>query len=194
MTATAGLILAAGEGRRFGGRKLLADLDGRPILQSCLDLAHAAGLQPVFVVVPDDTAFNTALAWQDEIHVVNHRPGEGISSSVRLGLAQLSDSDASRVLVLLGDQPRLTLAQVAVVLGAPTDETRPMVVPRYGGVPGNPVLLERAAWPLAQPLAGDAGMSQLFRSRPEIVRYVDVPGTNPDIDTPADLAGLAARP
>ncbi|MEP7159356.1 MAG: NTP transferase domain-containing protein, partial [Chloroflexota bacterium] len=93
-----------------------------------------------------------------------------------------------------GDEPRLTLEQVQVVLGAAEDPTRPIVVPRYGGVPGNPALLERAAWPLAVELSGDAGMSQLFRSRPELVRHVDVPGVNPDIDTPADLAALRSRP
>jgi CTP:molybdopterin cytidylyltransferase MocA len=79
---------------------------------------------------------------------------------------------------------------VAVVLGAPEDPARPIVVPRYGGVPGNPVLLERAAWPLATELIGDTGMSQLFRSRPDLVRYVDVPGENPDVDTAGDLRRL----
>jgi len=194
MTATAGLILAAGTSRRFGGRKLLAALDGQPILQHVLDLAHAAGLEPVVVVAPADAPFDTTVTWRDETRVVNPRPEEGISSSVRLGLAQLNGTDAARTLVLLGDQPRLTPAQIAVVLDAAGDESRPIVVPRYGGVPGNPVLLERAAWGLAQSLTGDAGMSQLFRARPELVRYVDVPGANPDIDTPADLATLAARP
>jgi CTP:molybdopterin cytidylyltransferase MocA len=95
--------------------------------------------------------------------------------------------------VLLGDQPLLTAEQVAVVLGAAEDSTRPIVVPRYGGVPGNPVLLESAAWPLAEALTGDAGMSQLFRSSPELVRYLDVPGNNPDIDTPEDVSALESR-
>lgn len=194
MTATAGLILAAGFGRRFGGGKLLAELDGQPILQSCLDLAQAAGLHPVAVVVGSDApAFDSALAWRDEVRVVNPQPQEGISSSLLLGLESLARTDARRVLVLLGDQPRLTLTQVQVVLGAAEDPTRPMVVPRYGGVPGNPVLLERAAWPLAAELRGDTGMSQLFRSRRELVRFVDVPGANPDVDTQHDLFAMGSR-
>jgi CTP:molybdopterin cytidylyltransferase MocA len=159
-----------------------------------LDLAHAAGLEPIVVVVPDDAAFDTTLGWRDETRLVNPRPEEGISSSVRLGFAELIGTAATRALVVLGDQPRLTTAQVKLTLGAAIDESRPIVVPRYGGVPGNPVLLERAAWALAQSLTGDAGMSQLFRARSELVRHVDVPGANPDIDTPADLAALAARP
>lgn len=195
MTAAAGLILAAGLGRRFGGRKLLAGLDGRPILQFCLDLAQAAGLHPVAVVVgPDAPAFDTVLVWQDEIRVVNPQPQDGMSSSLLLGLTSLAQTDARSVLVLLGDQPRLTLEQVAVVLDAPEDLARPIVVPRYAGVPGNPVLLERAAWPLARELTGDVGMSQLFRSRPELVRYIDVPGQNPDVDTRDDLRALETLP
>jgi CTP:molybdopterin cytidylyltransferase MocA len=195
MTATAGLILAAGEGRRFGGRKLLAHLDGQPILQHVLELAHAARLDPVVVVLGSDAeALEASCAWRGETRIVNERPQDGLSSSVRRGLASLAGSDARQALVLLGDQPRLSLAQVEVVLGAATDEARPMVVPRYGGTPGNPVLLERAAWPLADALAGDAGMSQLFRARPELVRFVDVPGANPDVDTVGDLHALEARP
>ena len=66
-------------------------------------------------------------------------------------------------------------------------------MPRYSGSPGNPVLLERAAWPLAEGLTGDAGMVQLIRSRPELVRYVDLDGANPDIDTRSDLEALERR-
>jgi molybdenum cofactor cytidylyltransferase len=189
------LVLAAGAGKRFGGQKLLADLHGTPILQFSLNLAHAAGLRPVAVVVGDDApALERGLAWRDEIRVVNPRPQAGISSSVRLGLEALAHTDATRAVVLLGDQPRLTLEQLRTLLVAPIDETRPIVVPRYNGKPGNPVLLERAAWPLAARLIGDAGMTQLFASNPELLRYVDLDGANPDVDTAADLAGLESAP
>ena len=192
---TAGLILAAGLGSRFGGGKLLAELDGTPILQYVLNLAAAAQLDPVVIILGADAgALVTRCWWRDEVRLVNPSPEAGLSSSVRMGLASLVLSEASRVLVLLGDQPRLALSQTAVVLGADTDETQPIVVPRYEGVPGNPVLLERAEWGLASELTGDAGMSQLFRWRPELVRFVDIPGVNPDIDTPDDLRALQARP
>jgi molybdenum cofactor cytidylyltransferase len=191
----AALILAAGAGKRFGGQKLLADLHGTPILQFSLDLVHAAGLAPVAVVIgADAAAIERALVWWDEIRVVNPRPDEGISTSVRLGLRALATTDATRALVLLGDQPQLSLAQVEAILAAPVDGTRPIVVPRYNGKPGNPVLLERAAWPLAEQLTGDTGMAQLFAANPALLRYVDVEGSNPDVDTAADLDALESRP
>ena len=195
MSIAAALVLAAGAGKRFGGQKLLAELHGTPILQFPLDLAHAAGLRPVVVVLGTDVpAFERALTWRDEIRVVNPRPVEGISTSVRLGLAAIARTDATRAVVLLGDQPRLSAAQLDAILAMPVDESRPIVVPRYSGVPGNPVLLERAAWPLAAQLRGDSGMAQLFATNPDLVRYVDIDGANPDIDTAADLAALESAP
>ncbi len=191
--STAGLVLAAGRSTRFGANKLLADVDGRPMLQHVLDLAAAAGLAPVVVVIgPDNAALDAALTWRGEKKVVNPDPERGLSSSVQLGIAELMGTTAARVVVLLGDQPFLTTDQADRILTSPTDPTRPITVPRYDGRPGNPVLLERSAWPLSESLTGDRGMIQVINAHPELVRYVDVPGTNPDIDTAADLAALTS--
>ena len=189
---TAGLILAAGRGTRFGGGKMLAEIDGRPMLQHVLDRAAEAELRPVIVVLGDDAdQIEAAVAWRGgETRVRNPDPSRGISSSVALGLGELRD-DVDRVLVLLGDQPFLTLENCRVITAAPRDPAKPIVAPRYDGVPGNPVLLERAAWPLATQLIGDRGMVQIFAAHPELIRYVDVQGDNPDIDTAADLATLS---
>jgi molybdenum cofactor cytidylyltransferase len=195
MSRTAALVLAAGAGKRFGGQKLLADLNGTPVLQYILDLAAVARLDPVVVVLGSDAdTLVTRLWWRDEVRLINPAPESGISSSVRMGIASLLMSDAQRAVVLLGDQPRLSAAQLDVILAPPSDESRPIVVPRYSGVPGNPVLLERAAWPLAAQLEGDTGMVQLFATNRDLVRYVDVEGANPDVDTVADLAALDSAP
>jgi CTP:molybdopterin cytidylyltransferase MocA len=192
-TDCAAVILAAGTATRFGSAKLLAALDGVPLLQHVLDLAAGAQLDPVVVVLGRDApALRQACTWRDEIVVVNPDPVAGLSGSVRLGLAQLELSEAARTVMLMGDQPRLSATQLGTVLGAPVDQARPIVVPRYEGRPGNPALLERAAWALAATIAGDAGMAQLFGLRPELVRYVEVKGANPDVDTPAELRALEA--
>lgn len=187
---TAAIVLAAGRGARFGGGKMLAEVEGRPMLQHVLDLAAEANLDPVIVVLGDEAdAVEAAITWRGEVRIRNENPGRGISNSVALGLDALTD--ANRALVLLGDHPRLTFAQLRTVTSTVPDPERPIIVPRYGGKPGNPVLLERAAWRLAERLHGDRGMSQLFARHPDLVRFVDVVGTNPDIDTPADLAALS---
>ena len=188
---TAGLVLAAGLGSRFGGGKMLAEIDGRPMLQHVLDLAAAAELDPVVVVLGEDAgAIEGAITWRDETRIRNDDPARGISSSLKLGLEALGDSD--RVLVLLGDQPFVTLENVRVITTVGRDPARPVVVPRYAdGLAGNPVLLETEAWPLAMRLAGDRGMSQLFSANAQLVRYVEVDGDNPDIDTRAALKVLS---
>ena len=188
---TAGIVLAAGRGTRFGGAKMLARIAGRPMLQHVLDLAAGARLHPVVVVLAgDDEALYAAISWRDEFVRRNEEPERGISYSLQLGIWALLESHVARTLVLLGDQPWLSADQLLPILASPLNAKRPIVVPRYNGTPGNPVLLERAAWPVAHELTGDQGMSQLFASRPDLVRYVDVAGSNPDVDTPSDLAAL----
>jgi molybdenum cofactor cytidylyltransferase len=190
----AALILAAGLGTRFGGRKLLANLHGRPLLQHVLDTVAEAKLAPVVVVVHGEAAeVARAIAWRDELRVANPDPARGLASSLALGIAALEGTASpSRVLVLLGDQPLTSGAVIARLRAEPPDDRRPIAVPRYAdGRPGNPVLLERSAWSLAAHLAGDRGMSQLFESHPGLLRHVDVSGDNPDVDTVEDLERLS---
>ncbi|HWH36646.1 MAG TPA: nucleotidyltransferase family protein [Candidatus Limnocylindrales bacterium] len=187
--SAAGLILAAGLSSRFGADKLAADFRGRPVLQHVLDAAADAGLQPVVIVL---AGARTSLDWRGARPVINPGPRRGLSSSLAVGLDALAEEAAGkRVLVLLGDQPLIAVEVIGRLVALPVEPARPVVVPRYAdGRPGNPVLLEPAAWPIARMLTGDAGMSQLFEARPNLVRYLDVVGANPDIDTPADLAAL----
>lgn len=190
---TAAIVLAAGSGTRFGGGKMLALVHRQPMLQHVLDLAAEADIHPVVVVLGNDAgAIESAVRWRDELRVRNDDPGRGISSSIALGLRVLDAASPAieRAVVLLGDQPRLSHAQLSALLAASSD--RPITVPRYAnGEPGNPVVLDRAAWPLASALQGDRGMSQVFALHPDMVRYVDVSGSNPDIDTRTDLDALS---
>ncbi len=190
----AALVLAAGSGTRFGGHKLLATLEGNPLLQHVLDTLAATVLAPVVVVVGDDAdRLRRELSWRDERLVINPLPQRGLASSVQLGMVAVARARPSpgRVLLLLGDQPRLSAEHIANLLAQPVDSSRPIIVPRYeDGQPGNPVLLERAGWPILASLTGDRGLSQLFAAAPQLLRYVDLPGTNPDVDTPQDLARL----
>jgi molybdenum cofactor cytidylyltransferase len=191
MQPTAALILGAGLGTRFGGRKLLALIDGKPMLQHVLDLCADTGLAPVVVVLGTDAdEIEASCSWRDELRLRNSTPEDGISSSVRIGLRRLASIEqGGRVAVLLGDQPFLSKDQLDKILAA----SGQIVVPRFAGRPGNPVVLDRSVWPLASKLDGDRGFSQVFGDFPNLVSYVDVPGANPDVDTTDDLAGARWR-
>jgi len=185
------VVLAAGAGRRFGSTKMIAPLAGRPLLQHVLDATAEAGLTDVVVVLGDEAAaIRGAVAWRAERIEVNLRPMDGLSSSLRIGLdAAAEDRTVDAVLVLLGDQPAVRPAVIAAVLAAAETTPQPIVRVRYADDDApNPVLVRRAAWALAAGLSGDRGLGPALVQRPDLVAEVAVPGDNPDIDRPEDLA------
>jgi molybdenum cofactor cytidylyltransferase len=190
----AGLVLAAGAATRFGSPKALARLDGRPMLEHVLDTAASARLDPVVVVLGDaQDQIEAAVAWRSELRVRNPHPGRGLASSLRLGLEAIATlrPPVAAAVILLGDQPRVRSEVVAALLERHAAGDRPIAAPRYAGGGGpNPVAIARSAFDIAARLEGDRGLGPLIAARPELVAIVDVPGTNPDVDTPADLDRL----
>jgi molybdenum cofactor cytidylyltransferase len=201
--AFAVVVLAAGAGARFSsqpGAKLLADLDGRPILEHVLETVRS--VRPVTTVVVlghGVTDIRSSVPWRDEIRVVNPTPERGLASSLQMGVRALSELTApiDGTFIVLGDQPRLrgSVMQALVDAAAADRAQHPLVVPRYRDQPGprNPVLLLRDAWGWVDELDGDRGLSSLVDTRHEQVLEVPVEGDMPDIDSPADLAHLRTR-
>jgi len=192
------VVLAAGASSRYGSNKLLAPLDGRPLLQHALDAVAAAGLTDVVVVLGAQAAeIEPAIAWRGERRVVNERPEDGLSSSLRVGLdAAVAFAGADAVLVVLGDQPLLRPDVIGSLISAGSSAEAAgarFVRPRYTtDAAPNPVLVRRSAWALAAGLEGDRGLGPLLAAHPELVAEVPVAGHNPDVDTPAQLAAIAA--
>jgi molybdenum cofactor cytidylyltransferase len=195
----AAIVLAAGAGTRFGGpagSKLLAPLDGRPVLQHVLDRVRAAGVARTIVVVPPEhAALVAAIQWRAADRIVNPEPARGLASSVLVGWQAASRlvPPPDAVLVLLADQPAVPPGVLAALLDAPLDAARPVVAPRYrtGGGP-NPLRIDLAATGLVEEVRGDRGLGPVIDRHPELVRWIEVEGSNPDVDAPEDLAALRA--
>jgi CTP:molybdopterin cytidylyltransferase MocA/SAM-dependent methyltransferase len=185
----AALVLAAGTGSRFGGGKLLASVNGRPLLQHVLDRVADSGIDEVVVVLGRDAdALEDAVTWRRETRVQNPEPERGLASSLAVGMTSL-DPAVDAVLILLGDQPLVAAATIRAMIDAPVDSNRPIVVPVYSSDAGrNPVLLYRAAFGLGEGAVEDRGLGPLIAARPELVREVAIKGDNPDVDTREDLA------
>ena len=188
----AAIVLAAGAGRRFGGTKLAARIAGRPILQHVLDALAMAGIDDPIVVVEPDSRLEPSIAWHGARRVVNPEPGRGLSSSLQLGWAAAlaADPPPDAVLVALGDQPRLTAEAIRAVVAAPLDPARPIVAARFPESGArNPVRIEigTIADELVRATTGDRGLGPVLDARPDLVRWLDLPGDNPDIDRRADL-------
>ena len=187
----AAIVLAAGAGSRFGGGKLLAAFQGRPVLQHVLDRIADAGIPEVVVVTGEDAAaLEAAIAWRSELRVRNPEPARGLASSVQVGIGALGPA-VQAALIVLGDQPTVGVDAIRALLAAGVDDGRPFAVPAYAADAGrNPVLVGRAAFPLVGGLTGDRGLGPLIAAHPELVREVPVAGANPDLDTRADLVTL----
>ncbi|HET6744530.1 MAG TPA: nucleotidyltransferase family protein [Candidatus Limnocylindria bacterium] len=183
----AAVVLAAGESRRFGSRKQLAELDGRTLLEHVLELARSAGLDPVVAVVPvwltrPRTMNDPALGW-----IRNPNPERGMSHSLRLGFAALPD-DVGAAVILLGDQPTISADTVRALIAARGE--RPLVAARAAGRLAAPVLVERSHFSVVEEPAGDIGLRELLNAHPEWVLAVEIAQHVPDVDTPADLEAL----
>jgi CTP:molybdopterin cytidylyltransferase MocA len=179
----AGVVLAAGAGRRFGGTKQLADLDGRPLLQHALDAANAEqGLDSVIVVLGHeaDRVRGAVDLGRAEVTIADGWK-EGQAASLRAGVRAAGNAEA--VVVLLGDQPHPVPGAVDRVLAARGEAFA--VRARYGGKPGHPVVLEHHLFGDLMRLRGDQGARDLLAEHP--VTEVEMDAEQHDVDTPEEL-------
>jgi nicotine blue oxidoreductase len=203
-TRVAGVLLAAGEGSRFGRPKALVMLGGRTLAERGVSLLRAGGADPVLVVTG---AARVAIPGTRTVHNEQYRTGMG--SSLRVALRSLSAlpstavndtapppaTDTGAVVVALADQPLISPAAVARLIAAYRAGAS-VAVAAYQGRPRNPVLLAREHWPEVIALAtGDQGARAFLRSRPELVTLVECGDTGrpDDIDTPADLGRITGQ-
>lgn len=180
----AGLILAAGAGRRFGLEpKLLADLSGRPLLEHAIGAACAVAELERIVVVLGANAEKIAAAvdFACAEPVVCERWDDGLSASLRCGLNALSGCE--RVIVTLGDEPLMRPELIARFVHAP-----PGTRATYGGRPGHPVVLGLDQIRAIQSLTGDRGARDLLADGPTI--ECGEHGTDWDVDTTTDLEAV----
>ncbi len=185
------LILAAGLSSRFGdGHKLLADLEGKPVLRHTVEHVLASSARPALLVTGHRAeAVRDAAGPGIEI-VHNPAYGEGLASSLRAGLSALPQG-LDGVLVCLGDMPDVSTATYEALIAAFNPvEGRAICLPVIGGKRGNPTLWGLQFLPDLLRLEGDSGARSLFGPHAEWICEVPVddPGILHDYDTPAALA------
>jgi nicotine blue oxidoreductase len=190
----AGLLLAAGGGRRLGGRpKALLEHRGRLLVEHAAGVLRAAGCGRIHVVLgarADEVRRRADLSGC--VLVDNPDWTEGMGSSLRAGLASLTGTGVRAALVSLVDQPGIGPAAVARVLGAFEDE-KSLVSAAYDGTRGHPVLFGAAHWPgIAATAAGDRGAREYLKENAGRIRLVECADVAEpyDIDTEADLRHL----
>ena len=197
--AVAGVLLAAGQGSRFGRPKALVELDGQTLAERGVTLLRAGGTDPVLIVTG---AAQVELRPKHQARTVYNREWRtGMGSSLRAALRALTELEAGpeigAVVVALADQPLVGAEAVGRLIAAYRAGAG-VAVAAYGGKPRNPVLLAREHWPeVIATATGDQGARAFLRARPELVTLVECGDTGrpDDIDTPADLEHIAvSRP
>ncbi|MFC4405557.1 nucleotidyltransferase family protein [Haloarchaeobius iranensis] len=189
-----GVLLAAGTASRFGdGQKLLAELDGEPLVHHAARTLLDANVDGI-VAVLGDRRERVAAALPEGVETV-HNPdyAEGQATTVARGVRAAADRGADAAVIALGDMPCVDAGTVAALVDAFRGTGSDIVVPTAEGRRGNPVLFGAAHFDTLQSVSGDRGGRALFDSYPvERVAVAD-PGIHLDVDTEDDMQALAER-
>ena len=186
MSAIAGIVLAAGGGRRFGGPKAVAEVGGERLVDRACRVLREGGCAPVVAVLG---AAVVPVPGADDV-VVNPAWADGMGSSLRAGLdaEALAGDGVVAAVVVLADQPWLSPSAARAVSRGATASS--LVTAVYAGERGHPVLLGRDHWAGVRELArADVGARAYLAAHAAAVTEVEVPGSAADVDHPEDLPG-----
>jgi molybdenum cofactor cytidylyltransferase len=191
------IVLAAGRSTRMGRNKLILPLDGKPVLQRVLDALKDSKVDETVIVLGGGAdAVRRSVGLEGTKVVMNRRYSEGMSTSIRAGLARV-DRSADAVIIVLGDQPFLSASVVDSLIKAFLTEGAPVVLPVHAGKGRNPVLFARSVFPEIMRIGGDSGAKSVVESYGDNVLEVKVEdaGIAMDVDTPSDYerAALLSR-
>jgi molybdenum cofactor cytidylyltransferase len=181
-----GVVLAAGEGRRFGGTKQLAELEGSPLLLHAVRSLRDAAVDEIVVVTGHDAEAVEAVLPGDVRAVRNDEYRSGQATSLAAALHSV-DEHAEAAVILMADQPGVAPDEIRSLVERFRSGRSRIVRLRYVDGPG-PSLLSREIFAEAAHLHGDAGARMLIASHPEWVEEVSVERPAPkDVDRPGDL-------
>jgi molybdenum cofactor cytidylyltransferase len=177
------IYLAAGEGRRFGGRKLEVMLDETMLGLHAAHALAACGLAKLIAICNADNAgLNAELAALGFDVVINRRPADGQSSSLALGIRQVAGSGVRGALVALADMPFVTKDHMQKLTNS-FDDDRP-VCSSDGIARMPPAIFPQSMWPALQRLSGDQGARNLLSDAVVVEARAAMLA---DIDRPEDL-------
>lgn len=190
------IVLAGGASTRLGQPKQLLRLPafgGKTLIEHAVGLVRAAEAEPVFVVLG---AYAEEIRRQvqllDCVVLRNEAWAEGMASSLRLGIFAVIEAarDASGAMVLVCDQPALSVEHLRQLLAAHRDDPESIAASRYAGRLGVPAVFPRTLFPALLELKGDQGARAILQNSGLTIHPIEFAEGELDIDSPEDLQGL----
>ena len=197
--AIAAVVLAAGRSSRMApyNKLLLPDRNGKPMIARVVDNILSSSARPVLVVTGHQSdGVRTALAGRPVRFVTAADFADGLSASLRAGIAALGANEVDGAVVCLGDMPLVTARVLdRLIESHDADEGRLIVLPTHHGKPGNPILWDRRYFAEMTALTGDVGARFLLARHAEAVAEVelDTDAVLRDFDTVESLGDLPER-
>ena len=189
------VVLAAGSSSRMGEAKQLLPLADSTVLERTLQNLNAAKVDEIVLIlgfsaetirqrISDSPMKNLRI-------VVNHKYGQGMATSLRTGLAALSEN-TDAALIVLGDQPFIRPETLDRIIDQYRQSDAQIVIPIFQGSRGNPVLLDRSVFHEVMALQGDIGCRAIFGNHLDgiVKAEVDDIGILLDIDSKEDYERL----
>ena len=186
----AAIVLAAGEGRRYGAPKQTLVIDGVPMVRRAALAALDAGTRVTVVTGAHREKVEARLQGIAVACSFNASWREGMGGSIAhgIGFVLRTMPEASACIVLLADQPGVTPADLGRFIAAACRAPDRIIAAGYAGIIGAPCLFPRRCFGELAALAGDRGARALLRRHPENVDVLPLPGAALDIDTIEDHA------
>lgn len=181
-------VLAAGNARRFGADKLMADLDGAPLGLRAARILADMGAAGHFAVCQPKAVIASLYAQAGYAVVENLDANLGLSGSLHLAVAAAAKTQAHALLIALADMPFIRAAHIDALIMACDGE---ILASSDGNQAMPPAIFPRSSWPFLLETTGDAGARQILARARTLAAPI---GSLRDIDTPDDLAASKLLP
>jgi molybdenum cofactor cytidylyltransferase len=190
------IILAAGSSSRLGSSKQLIQIEDTTLLERIIHVAKGAGMQRIHVVLGADAETHREALKNSSIKItVNDQWQKGIGSSIKVGLTSLlaANKDLTSVILLVCDQPFLTVSHIQSLLLTRQKTGKSIVASCYASTTGVPALFSEIYFDSLLSIPDNQGAKSIIEKHPQDTALVHFPDGEYDIDTPEDLEKFLKR-